>query len=52
MDDGHAKVKMEEVKKHIDETYFAWIGGRGEDAFPRGGGGGSGAGSFWDCADL
>jgi len=27
MDDGHAKVKMEDVRKHIDETYFAWIGG-------------------------
>jgi uncharacterized protein DUF3500 len=26
MDDGHAKVKMEEVRKHIDNTYFAWIG--------------------------
>jgi len=26
MDDGHAKVKMEEVKKHLDRTYFAWIG--------------------------
>ena len=27
MDDGHAKVKMEEVRKHLDRTYFAWIGG-------------------------
>jgi len=27
MDDGHAKLKMEDVRKHIDETYFAWIGG-------------------------
>lgn len=27
MDDGHAGLKMEEVRKHIDETYFAWIGG-------------------------
>lgn len=27
MDDGHAKVKMDEVRKHIDRTYFAWIGG-------------------------
>ena len=27
MDDGHAKVKMEELRKHIDRTYFAWIGG-------------------------
>lgn len=30
MDDGHAKVKMEEVRKHIDNTYFAWIGGTEE----------------------
>jgi hypothetical protein len=27
MDDGHAKVKMTEVNKHLNETYFAWIGG-------------------------
>jgi hypothetical protein len=27
MDDGHARVKMDEVAKHLDKTYFAWIGG-------------------------
>ena len=27
MDDGHARVKMEEVKRHLDNTWFAWIGG-------------------------
>jgi hypothetical protein len=27
MDDGHAKVKMEEVRRHLDDTWFAWIGG-------------------------
>ena len=27
MDDGHAKIKMDEVKRHLDSTYFAWIGG-------------------------
>jgi hypothetical protein len=27
MDDGHAKVKMDEVRRHLDDTYFAWIGG-------------------------
>lgn len=27
MDDGHAKVKMDEVEKYIDDTWFAWIGG-------------------------
>ncbi len=26
MDDGHARVKMEEVRKHLDRTHFAWIG--------------------------
>ena len=33
MDDGHAKVKMEEVKQHLDDTHFAWIGGTAPDAF-------------------
>jgi hypothetical protein len=27
MADGHAKVKMEEVRRHLDGTWFAWIGG-------------------------
>jgi hypothetical protein len=27
MDDGHARVKMDEVKGQIDRTWFAWIGG-------------------------
>ncbi len=27
MDDGHAKVKMAEVERHLDRTYLAWIGG-------------------------
>jgi hypothetical protein len=27
MHDGHAKIKMDEVKRHLDSTYFAWIGG-------------------------
>lgn len=26
MDEGHAKVKMEEVEQHLDRTWFAWIG--------------------------
>jgi hypothetical protein len=26
MDDGHAKVKMDEVRRHLDRTTFAWIG--------------------------
>jgi len=24
--DGHAQAKMDEVLRHLDETYFAWIG--------------------------
>jgi len=27
MDEGHARVKMEEVKRHLDNIWFAWIGG-------------------------
>ncbi|HKS41607.1 MAG TPA: DUF3500 domain-containing protein [Blastocatellia bacterium] len=27
MDAGHARVKMDEVKRHLDKTCFAWIGG-------------------------
>ena len=27
MDEGHARVKMDEVRKHLDETWLAWIGG-------------------------
>ncbi len=27
MDAGHARVKMDEVKQHLDKTHFAWIGG-------------------------
>jgi hypothetical protein len=30
MDDGHARFKMDEVRSHMDETYFAWIGGTAE----------------------
>jgi hypothetical protein len=34
MADGHAKVRMEEVRTHLDRTHFAWAGGTGErDAF-------------------
>jgi hypothetical protein len=30
--DGHAAVKMAEVRAHLDATYFAWIGDVGPDA--------------------
>ena len=26
MDDGHAKIKMDEVRAHLANTYFGWIG--------------------------
>jgi hypothetical protein len=32
MDDGHARIKMEEVEAHLDETHFAWIGDTGPDS--------------------
>jgi hypothetical protein len=32
MSAGHAKVRMAEVEKHLDDTYFAWIGPTGADA--------------------
>ena len=30
--EGHAKVKMEEIKKHLDKTYFTWAGATDEEA--------------------
>lgn len=32
MDEGHAKVKLSEVREHLDRTYFAWIGGTTSDS--------------------
>lgn len=32
MADGHARVKMEEVRAHLDRTWFAWIGGTEPDS--------------------
>ncbi len=32
MDDGHARVKMDEVRAHLDRTHFAWIGGAADDS--------------------
>lgn len=31
MGSGHARVRMDEVRKHLDSTYFAWIGGTAPD---------------------
>jgi hypothetical protein len=32
MDDGHAKVKMDEVRSHLNDTYFGWIGAHDKDS--------------------
>jgi hypothetical protein len=32
MDDGHAKVKMAEVRAHLEQTSFAWVGGSADDS--------------------
>jgi hypothetical protein len=32
LDEGHAKIRMEEVLAHLDETHFAWIGETGPEA--------------------
>ncbi len=32
MEEGHAKIKLEDIKKHIDNTWFAWIGKTDKDA--------------------
>ncbi|MEM8527999.1 MAG: DUF3500 domain-containing protein [Bacteroidota bacterium] len=32
MKEGHAKVRMEEIKKHLDKTFFAWTGATDEEA--------------------
>jgi hypothetical protein len=26
MDDGHARVKMDEIRRHVADTWFAWVG--------------------------
>jgi hypothetical protein len=30
--EGHDQIKMEEVKAHLDNTWFSWVGGTSEDA--------------------
>ncbi len=32
MGEGHAKVRMQEVRAHLDDTYLAWIGEAGPDS--------------------
>ncbi len=32
MDDGHARVKMDAVDRHLDDTWFTWIGGNQPDS--------------------
>jgi hypothetical protein len=32
MSEGHANVRIEDVRRHLSDTYFAWIGGTGAEA--------------------
>jgi hypothetical protein len=32
IEEGHAKVKQEDIKKHLDNTWFAWVGKTDKDA--------------------
>jgi hypothetical protein len=32
MEDGHARVRMQEVRQYLDRTWFAWIGGSAPDS--------------------
>lgn len=32
MDEGHTRVKMDEVDRHLDDTWFTWIGGTQADS--------------------
>jgi hypothetical protein len=32
MDDGHTRVKMNEVDRHLENTWFSWIGGTEADS--------------------
>lgn len=32
MADGHARARMDEVRAHLDDTWFAWIGSTGDEA--------------------
>lgn len=32
MREGHASVRMNEVRAHIDNTWFAWVGGKSDDS--------------------
>ena len=32
LNEGHARVRMAEIQRHLDETYFAWVGATSDDA--------------------
>jgi hypothetical protein len=32
MDDGHAALRMAEIEEHLDDTWFVWMGGTGNDS--------------------
>jgi hypothetical protein len=31
MADGHARVRLDEIRRHLDDTWFAWVGQAGPD---------------------
>ena len=31
LDSGHARIRMDDVRKHLDDTWFGWIGASGKD---------------------
>ncbi len=32
LDEGHARLRMQEIEAHLDDTYFAWIGDTGPES--------------------
>ena len=32
MTEGHARIRMDEIRRHLNDTYFAWVGGVSDDA--------------------
>ena len=32
MRDAHARIKMDEIRKHLPDTYFGWVGGTDQEA--------------------
>lgn len=32
MEEGHAELRMQQIREHLDDTHFAWLGGTGPEA--------------------